>query len=150
MKSCSVLQMWKPDKLNEFLKVTEGVDSNFQQNPADWHLNDRLTVHLHLASLKGGLRFPIKRSQFHCTLHCWKQGRRYGTTALKGEHSCFIIRINAHVSTELPGCCWANSLCATTRANRSRTMNGLVTLEEWKRRKEILNSEFQMQVIYIS
>lgn len=51
MKCCSVLQMWKPDKLNEFLKVTEGVNSNFKQNPADWHLNDRLTINLHFDSL---------------------------------------------------------------------------------------------------
>jgi len=43
--------MWKPNKLNEFLKVTEGVDSNFQHNRADWHLNDRLTINLHFDSL---------------------------------------------------------------------------------------------------
>lgn len=51
MKYGSVLQMWKPDKLNEFLKVTEGVDSNFKQNLPDWHPNDGLTVNLHFDSL---------------------------------------------------------------------------------------------------
>lgn len=52
MKYGSVLQMWKSDKLNEFLKVTEGVDSNFKQNPADWHPNDGLTINLHFDSLR--------------------------------------------------------------------------------------------------
>lgn len=67
MKYCSVLQVWKPNKLNEFLKVTGGVDSNFKQSPADWHLNDRLTVPLHFDSLAAGGKadWGLKVKQLH-------------------------------------------------------------------------------------
>lgn len=67
MKYCSVLQVWKPNKLNEFLKVTGGVDSNFRQSPADWHLSDRLTVPLHFDSLAAGGKadWGLKVKQLH-------------------------------------------------------------------------------------
>lgn len=63
MKGRSVLQMWKPNKLNEFLKVAGGVDSNCKQNPTDWHLNDRLTVNLHFDSPKAvGRQSEVSKS----------------------------------------------------------------------------------------
>ena len=77
MKGRSVLQMWKPNKLNEFLKVAGGVDSNCKQNPADWHLNDRLTVNLHFDSPKAaGRQSEVSKSdRYILNLLCASRNR---------------------------------------------------------------------------